>query len=150
MSALDKAALMRRWFQEVWNEGKTQIVLDHTHQNLTATGQGEAGTAVRNPQDFLDFVERMRGAFPDLKVTVHDAFEAGDQVVVRWSVTGTHRGDHLGVVASGKPMTTSGITIAKFSGDKIIEGWDSWDQLEMLKAIGAVEVPQARIMKAAS
>ena len=150
MPALDRVTLMRRWFQEVWNEGKTQIVIDHTHANLTATGQGEADTAVRNPQDFLNFVERMRGAFPDLRVTVHDSFEAGDQVVVRWSVTGTHLGDHLDVPASGNRMTTSGITIARFSSDKIIEGWDSWDQLEMLKAIGAVEVPKARIMKAAS
>lgn len=149
MPGLDKVALMRRWFHEVWNEGKTQIVLDHTHQNINAYGQGEADAPIRSPQDFLVFVARMRGAFPDLHVTVQDAFESGDQVVIRWSVSGTHDGDHLGVPPSGKRMTTTGITIAKFSGDKIIEGWDSWDQLEMLKAIGAISVPEARILKAA-
>jgi steroid delta-isomerase-like uncharacterized protein len=93
-------------------------------------------------------VATMRGAFPDLHVTVEDAFQSEDRVAVRWSVTGTHRGDHLGVPASGKTIATTGITIAKFRGDKIVEGWDSWDQLEMLKSIGAVEVPKARFLSA--
>lgn len=93
-------------------------------------------------------MKKMRGAFPDLHVTVDDAFGADDKVVVRWSVTGTHRGNHLGTAASGKRMSVTGITIARFSGDKIVEGWDSWDQLEMLKTIVAVEIPTARIVVA--
>lgn len=148
MPNFDKVALMRRWFQEVWNEGKTDIVLQHTHPNVSATGQAEAGVHIKSPQEFLGFVATMRGAFPDLHVTVEDAFQSDDRVAVRWSVTGTHRGDHLGTPASGKRIAITGITIAKFQGDKIIEGWDSWDQLAMLKAIGAVEVPKARILSA--
>jgi steroid delta-isomerase-like uncharacterized protein len=148
MADFDKVALMRRWFQEVWNEGKTDIVLQHTDPNLVGTGQGDAGVQVKSPQDFLQFVATMRGAFPDLRVKVEDAFQSDDRVAVRWSVTGTHQGDHLGVPASGKQIAISGITIAKFRGDKIVEGWDSWDQLEMLKTIGAVEVPKARFLSA--
>ena len=148
MADFDKVALMRRWFQEIWNEGKTDIVLQHTHPNLSATGQAEAGVQVRSPQDFLGFVATMRGAFPDLRVTVEDAFQSEDRVAVRWSATGTHHGENLGVPASGKRIAITGITIARFQGDKIIEGWDSWDQLEMLKAIGAVEVSKARILSA--
>src|SRR4051812_22494142 len=148
MAEFDKVALMRKWFHEVWNEGKTDIVLKHTAPNLIATGQGEAGATVKSPQEFLEFVTKMRGAFPDLHVTVEDAFGADDKVVVRWSVAGTHTGSHLGIAPSRKRVTFTGITIAKFSGDKIVEGWDSWDQLEMLKTIGAVEVPTVRLMVA--
>jgi steroid delta-isomerase-like uncharacterized protein len=148
MAEFDKVALMRRWFQEIWNEGKTDIVLQHTEPNISAKGQAEAGVHIKSPQEFLRFVETMRGAFPDLHVTVEDAFQSDDRVAVRWSVTGTHRGDHLGVPASGKRIAITGITVARFHGDKIIEGWDSWDQLELLKTIGAVVVPKARFLGA--
>jgi len=43
----------------------------------------------------------------------------------------------------------TGITIARIADKKIIEGWDSWDQLAMLKQIGAYESPQATLLKSA-
>ena len=43
------------------------------------------------------------GAFPDLQITVDDAIGEGDNVAVRWSVTGTHRGGDLGIPPTGKP-----------------------------------------------
>lgn len=92
-------------------------------------------------------VERLRGAFPDINIVVEDAFGAEDKVIVRWSATTTHRGDHLGMPASGKPVRISGMTIARIRDQQIIEGWDNWDQLGMLKQIGAYGSSQTTLGK---
>jgi steroid delta-isomerase-like uncharacterized protein len=102
---------------------------------------------LRGPAEFAAFVERTRGAFPDIKVMVEDVFGAEDKVVLRWSAMMTHSGDHLGMPATGERVRLSGITIARFADKRIIEGWDHWDQLGMLKQIGVYRSPEASLLK---
>ena len=90
----------------------------------------------------------MRGAFPDIKVTIEDAFESGDKAVARWSATMTHGGDHLGLPATNNKIRITGISMVKIANGKIVAGWDNWDQMTMLKEIGAIkgaEVPLATV-----
>ena len=149
MSVEENVALMRRWFKEVWNEGKTQTIHELLSPDAIGIGQLEDGNQLRGPAEFLPLVERIRGAFPDINMVVEDAFGAEDKVVLRWSATMTHHGDHLGMPASGKRVRMTGITIARIADKKIIEGWDNWDQLGMLKQIGAYASPQTSLLKSA-
>ena len=149
MSVEENVELMRRWFKEVWNEGRTQTIYDLLAPDAVAIGELEDGSRLRGPAEFVPFVERIRGAFPDINVVVEDAFGAEDKVVVRWSATMTHRGDHLGMPATGERVRISGMTIARIGDKQIIEGWDNWDQLGMLKQIGVYRSPQATLLKTA-
>ena len=149
MSVEENVALMRRWFKEVWNEGKTQTIYELLSPDAIGIGQLEDGGQLRGPAEFLPLVERIRGAFPDINMVVEEAFGAEDKVVLRWSATMTHHGDHLGMPASGKRVRMTGITIARIADKKIIEGWDNWDQLGMLKQIGAYASPQTSLLKSA-
>jgi SnoaL-like polyketide cyclase len=92
MSAKENVQLMRRWFDEVWNQGKAETVRELLAEDAIGMGQGEADVKVRGPADFVPFVERIRGAFPDMNIKIEDAFGARDKVVVRWSATMTHKG----------------------------------------------------------
>ncbi len=141
MSADDNVQLMRRWFQEVWNEGRIQTVHELLSPDGVATGQRGAEAEIRGPEEFEKFVREFRGAFPDIKVTVEDVFGSGDKVVLRWSATMTHTGDALGLPASGRRVRSRGITVARIEHGKIVEGWDNWDQLGMLEQIGAYQQP---------
>jgi steroid delta-isomerase-like uncharacterized protein len=149
MSVEENVKLMRRWFKEVWNEGKTQTIYDLLAPDAIGIGELEDGSQLHGPAEFVPFVERIRGAFPDIKIVVEDAFGAEDKVVLRWSATMTHRGAHLGMPASGKPVRMTGMTIVRIGDKRIIEGWDNWDQLRMLKQIGAFESPQTTLLKSA-
>ena len=149
MSVEDNVMIARRWFKEVWNEGKTQTIYDLLASDAIGIGELEDGQPLRGPGEFAPFVERIRGAFPDIHIVIEDAFGAEDKVVVRWSATMTHRGDHLGLPATGKLVRMTGITIARIRERKIIEGWDNWDQLGMLKQIGAYANPQTTLLKSA-
>jgi steroid delta-isomerase-like uncharacterized protein len=131
-------AIVRRWFDEVWNRG--QVAAIHELMAADAVGIGQSGPdgVLRGPQEFQAFVERLRGAFPDIHVTIEDAFEAGDKVAARWSATMTHRGDHLGLPATGKAVRITGISLVRIADGKIAAGWDNWDQMTMMREIGAI------------
>ena len=142
MSVTQNVALMRRWFQEVWNQGRIATVRELLAEDAVGFGQGEPGTKIHGPADFIPFVERIRGAFPDITIKVEEAFGSGEMVALRWSATMTHRGGHLGVAATNNPVRLTGMTMVRIRNEKIIEGWDSWDQLGMLQQIGALEQPR--------
>jgi steroid delta-isomerase-like uncharacterized protein len=143
MSADQNIQLMRRWFQEVWNEGRIETVHELFHTDGVARGQRASEAEIRGPEEFVKFVREIRGAFPDMKVQVDDVFGAGDKVVLRWSGTMTHTGDALGLPPTGRTVRSRGITIARFADGKVVEGWDCWDQLGMLEQIGVYKQPRA-------
>jgi steroid delta-isomerase-like uncharacterized protein len=137
MSA-DNVALLRRWFEEVWNQGRLETIHELMAPDCVGTGQAGSGVVLRGPQEFQAFVENLRGAFPDIHVTIEDGFEADEKAAVRWSGTMTHSGDQLGVPATGKSIRISGISMVRIVNGKIVEGWDNWDQMTMMQAIGAL------------
>ncbi len=139
MSVEENVGLMRRWFNEVWNEGRIQTVHDLLAPDAVGIGELEDGGELRGPADFVPFIERVRGAFPDMNIVVDDAFGAGDKVVLRWTATMTHRGEYLGMPATGKTVRITGMSMVRIAGNQIVEGWDNWDQVAMLKQLGALE-----------
>jgi steroid delta-isomerase-like uncharacterized protein len=149
MSVEENVQLVRRWFQEVWNEGKIESIHELLAPDAIGIGELEDGSSLRGPAEFVPFVERIRGAFPDIKIVVEDAFGAEDKVVLRWSATMTHRGDHLGMPASGRRVRIAGMSIARIRDKQITEGWDNWDQLGMLKQIGAYASSETPLRKSA-
>ena len=87
-----------------------------------------------------------RAALPDrallLTSTLYDAtlsielvMEDGDLVTCRWRGRAVHRGDLLGVPASGAPVEVTGITIFRFAGNLIREEWTEFDGLGLLAQI---------------
>jgi steroid delta-isomerase-like uncharacterized protein len=140
MSVEENVALMRRWFKEVWKEGKNRTIHELMDENCIAVGEEQAGVELHGPREFEEFANRFRGAFPDQAIEVEDVFGAGDKVVVRWSAKMTHTGDQLGFPATNKKVKVSGISIAVIKDGKIIRGWDNWDQLGLMQQLGVVPV----------
>jgi steroid delta-isomerase-like uncharacterized protein len=76
-------------------------------------------------------------AFPDLRITVDDIIAEGDKVVARWTATGTHQGELMGIPASGKHVSFAGMTVHRFADDKIVENWWTYDAMGMMQQITA-------------
>ena len=95
----DAEADVRRFFEEVWNQGNAAAAVDflavefasHNAFDVTILGPDQYGRAV------LDY----RAAFPDLTVTLEDVFASGDRVAVRGTDRGTHQGEFMGRAATG-------------------------------------------------
>src|SRR5437868_2489031 len=97
--------LIHRWFEEVWNKGRSEAVDEMFAEDGIAHGLAdETGAPLRGPAAFKEFHQKFRGAFPDIVVTVEDTVAEGDKVAARCTVRAVHKGDHLGFAATQKPM----------------------------------------------
>lgn len=90
---------------------------------------------------YIEYLERLFGAFPDLTVSFDEIIAEDDTVVVRYSVTGTHEGEYKGVQPTGEQVTISGVRIARFDDGKVTEAWDRANNLELLGQLDVVELP---------
>lgn len=78
-------------------------------------------------------------AFPDVQVNVEEMIAEGDKVVIRLTVTGTHKGVLMGTIQpTGKPATWTGIDILGIKNGKIVERWSQRDLLGLMRQIGVV------------
>ena len=135
MSVDENVLLLRRWFKEVWNEGRVQTIYDLLDENFIGIGQDQPRVVIHGPADFVALFNRLRGAFPDMKFTIEDAFGVDDKVTARWSAVMTHTGDQLGIPPTNKAVRITGITIGRFAKGKVVEAWDNWDQLALMQQL---------------
>ena len=128
-------SVMRTWFEEVWNQGR-----EDTIDRLFAT-DGLAhglpgGVSLRGPEAFKPFFHSFRGAFPDIRIEVLRTVTEGDMVAIHCRVKGTHKGDTMGISATGKTTDFSGMCIARVRDGKIVEAWNSFDFLSFYQQLG--------------
>lgn len=147
MTTADNVAALKRWYSEVWREGKNETIYELIAPNAVLKGQRGSGVVLRGPEEFAKFAEQIRSAFPDTDLVVQDAFGVGDKVAVRWSATMTHKGEGIGIAPTNKRVTITGMTMVRFDNGKIVEGWDNWDQLAMLEQLGAYAAPAGEILE---
>ncbi len=146
MSEVNKT-IVRRLIEEVWNKGNLSLVDElftpnYEHHDASSPDFG------RGPESEKKRATLYRTAFPDLRVTIEDIIAEGETVMARWSCRGTHKGDLSGIAPTGKQFTISGVSIARFSGSKMAEGYVNWDALGLMQQLGVV--PELAKTKAAA
>ena len=124
--------LGKRWFEEVWNQGRREVIREMLTPDAVMQ---EGGEAVKGPEGFYPFFDRMQAAFSDIHVTIHDALAEEDRVCLRWSCTMKHAGDGLGIPPTGKSLQTTGISIMRIAAGKLVAGWQNWDMLGLMRQI---------------
>jgi steroid delta-isomerase-like uncharacterized protein len=142
MGAEENKAIVQRIDAEVWNKGNLDVIDEVIADDCVQTVVG-APEPIRGPQGFKEFVTMYRTAFPDLHITTDQQIAEGDTVVSRWTATGTHQGDLMGIPPTGKQATVSGIHVERFANGKAVESWGIFDQLGLLQQIGAIPAPTA-------
>ena len=135
----ENKALVRRWFDEVWNKGREEAIDEMFAADGIAHGLGdESNKTMRGPVDYKPFFRTFRSAFPGIEVLVEDTIAEGDKVAARCRVRGKHESDSLGFAATGLPTEFTGITIVRIEGGKIVEAWNNFDFMTMFKQLGAL------------
>lgn len=131
--SVTNTALALRWFDEVWNQKRGELIDEMVApEAVCLAGSGE----LRGPVEFRERVfAPFVAAFPDLHIDVAGIVAQGDEVVVRWTATGTHQGDGLGLPPTGRSVFIRGMTWIRIAGGKFIEGWDCWNLREMIESL---------------
>ena len=133
---MDHAATMRKTYERINAEdiaGFGDLVADDfvEHQGVTDLPPTKEGT--------LEFFRALLAAFPDWRMTVEDLIASGDKAVARVTVTGTHKGEFIGVPPTGTRVDVQLIDIMRFDGAGLVgEHWGVADMLSLLQQLGVV------------
>ena len=139
MSTEANKQVVRRFYEEVLNSGNSGLLNDLAvedyaeHDMLPGQGMGLAGLG--------DRVTMLKTAL-DPRFTIEDIIAEGDKVVVRWTNSGSHVGNFLGIPPTGKNFTIAGIDIYRMKDDRMAEHWHVIDQLALLQQLGLIPSPQ--------
>ena len=83
------------------------------------------------------------GPFPDLEYVFEDLIAEGDLVFGRGVITGTHKGDFMGVPATGKQIRWTGTRLFRLKDLQVTEGWINVDMMGMMQQMGVIPAPPA-------
>lgn len=125
-------ATFRRAIDEGWNKGNLAAI-----DELFAPDFVEHQAGIASGRDGVKgSIQQLRGAFPDLHLTVEDAIAEGDKVWLRFSATGTHEGPFMGVPATGRRFAITVIDIGRLRDGRLVEHWGVADRFSVAQAIG--------------
>jgi steroid delta-isomerase-like uncharacterized protein len=133
MPAAENRAMLKRLFDEAVSGGRMGVVdevvaPDYVNHNMP----GPPG-----PEGFKQITGMFRAAFPDLRIVVEDTVADGEKVAQRGVATGTHRGDFMGIPATGKQISFSFIDIWLAENGRLKENWVQLDMLGLMQQLGA-------------
>ena len=139
---MDHAASVRRVYDLI-NAGDIEGFGDMLADDLVEHEETPGLAPTR--EGVMDFFRMSRAAFPDMRMDVEDVVAAGDKVVARARLTGTHHGEFMGMPATGKHVDVQLIDIMRFGDDGLAhEHWGVMDALAMMQQLGVVpEAPPA-------
>jgi serine phosphatase RsbU (regulator of sigma subunit) len=139
----ENKAIFRRYVEEVSNQGNLELADGIFDRYLSH--QPDGSVLERGPEDVKRFQAELRSAFHGLHATVEDQIAEGDKVVTRWRMRGTHLSEFRGMAPTGEEMEINGIGIFRFSEKgKVVESWDSYDQLGIMRQSIEQELRMAR------
>ena len=91
----------------------------------------------RGPEGYIRMFTELREAFPDMHADAVKLVADDDNVAFAYTLTGTHKGNFMGIPGTGRRIKVRGMQISRFENGKLVERWGSSDQLGILQQIGA-------------
>jgi serine phosphatase RsbU (regulator of sigma subunit) len=136
-------AIFRRYIEEVTNQGHLELA-DEIFDSYLAH-QPDGSVLERGPEDVKRFTGEFRKALSDIHASIEDQIAEGDKVMTRWRIRGSLQGEFRGIAPTGKELELNGIGIFRFSPEgKVVESWDSYDQLNLMQQRLEQEMGMAR------
>ncbi len=150
MSAETNKAVIRRYVEEVWNQGRLAVAgellaPDHVRHDPSLE------TEVVGIDQVRSHVSGLRAAFPDLhfEALIYPGNGDAEFVTRRWTMTGTHEGEFMGVAPTGAKVESTGMALSRFEDGKIAEEWIHRDDLGLMRQLGVgyppLPVGEARV-----
>ena len=137
MSTQDNLKVVRNVF-DAWNAHDPERyvkLLDEKHVIESDT----IPASMTGRDSARQFMKIYVSAFPDLRFTIDQMLAEGDFVVTRWTATGTHRGELMGIAPTGRRTVTRGCTVGEIKNGHAVRDWVYWDTGHLLKQLGVLQ-----------
>ena len=140
MSTEQNKALVRQIVEEIFNRGNISLADKLLAPDFVEREELPPGMP-RDREGVKLLTTMLRSAFPDFKGTIDDIVAEGDKVVLRWTWSGTQKGEFMGVPPTGKSVSFGVIDIFRIAGGKVVEHWGLMDSMTMMQQLGAIPTP---------
>src|SRR6187549_785301 len=137
MTENENTAIVRRWFEEVWNQRRLETIDELLAPDAVAHDLGGPGATTRGPAAFRKAAEFMHSVFGETHLVVEDIFGVEDRVAVRLTMTVKHTGKLGDLEPSGKTVKVPVMCMVRLKDGQLIEGYNSWDVATCLRAANA-------------
>lgn len=135
-------AIVRAWFQQVWNEGSEDAIERLMAPDAPVHGlSGPHGGTIRGVQAFKPFFQMFQRAMGDMQIEVVRTIVDGEMCAAHCHVVARHTGGGLGSDPTGRKVDFWGMCILRVQGGQIVEGWNCFDFLSMYQQLGWVKNP---------
>ena len=134
----DNKAITRRAY-EAMNAGDFDTLRDLVADNFVE--HEEMPGVPPTKEGVLEYFKTMRDAFSDFAMNIEDIGAEGDKVFVRVRMVGKHKGEFMGIPATGNQLDVPTADVLRFENGKVVEHWGVTDSGAMLMQMGVVEMP---------
>ncbi|QJB36662.1 ester cyclase [Chitinophaga oryzae] len=130
--------ICQRFFSELHDKGNFNIIEELVDPNVIShdpfPGQPSGSEGVRSTMTIF------RNAFPDLKLIHNDMIAEGDKVMIKFTATGTHKGEFMNIPPTGNKIAYEEVVILRLKDGKIVEHWAVADAMTLLQQLGVKEI----------
>jgi steroid delta-isomerase-like uncharacterized protein len=133
----ENKAISRRADEELFNRGNLNVANELFAPNFVYHDP-TSGEDWHGSESVKRYAAMLRAAFPDLHQTIEEQIAEGDKVAYRWTASGTHQGELMGIAPTGNRVMFTGISIARLADGKIEEIWENYDALGMMQQLGVI------------
>jgi predicted ester cyclase len=155
MSTEENKAIVRRYFEEVWQNRDVEKLVEFYPNPDLVEQEAPAGPQLLSLDDAKEYVREVQAAFPDLDIEINDIIAEGDQVAVRTTLRSSRQTELKGIPARASvQVEVAGNVIWRITNGKIVEmkgtlGEDALEQLGWLEALVSIgelfiKIPPAR------
>lgn len=141
MSIGENKALVRRWFDEVWNKGN-EAAIDEMYP-IDGVLHGLDGAEVRGREAFKTFFKAFRESFSEGRVEIDHMVAEGDVVAVRWTRSAVQSGPYKGLAPTNGKVCFSGMLFLRIADGRLAEGWNLFDAQTIVTQIESFTRPSA-------
>lgn len=142
MSTESNKATVRRFYEEVFNQRNVDIIDELVSPKFK--NNDPTPVASRDPESMKQFIHTFTTAFPDHHHQIEDLIAEGDRVVMRCTLTATHKGKFPGFLETsptGNSICQRQIHILRVQNHKIVEHWVVRDDMAMMQQLGIIPAP---------
>ncbi len=141
MDADGRKEVVRRFVEEVMNGGNLEaadelVAPDHVNHDPTAP------EVPPGPEGVKELIGMYRSAFPDIRFETGEMICEGETVAHRWTFTGTHEGEMMGVEATGRKVEVAGAEMNRVENGTISASWTVSDALGLMRQLGLTPSPE--------
>jgi len=138
----DYKALVIRWFEEIWNQGRVDTIDELMSPDCLTKVEGIDKLITRDA--WKDYHRAFMSAISGLHVELKLLTAEDRKVTVEWVARGTHTGPGLGIPPSGRAIAFSGLSMCEFADGQIIWGLDRWNRGEMIASLMQIRIDELR------